>query len=717
MKVIRLNILNALILWCYICSPQFTIAQTNTGRTVEALLNGLKITIDKESGSIIGLDYPGPGKIMEDKTGMGGIVDVAYPIPEFEPLRLASRFSKGAGIEKSEDAVVISWDNLGASRSYFKSKGNISAKVWLKAMPDGRSVSMKCQIDNQSELPVGQVLFPDFHGLLPLAGKEDTYLRTGGFTRRPFIDIGATTYPEFYAVDYRTKDNFASTGGGNFGNGDNMVVRWLDYGGLNGGFSLFPQVWTGAAITKIRIYRLEKDPNVRMMHVHDISIKKGEKWESPEYILTPHRYGWAKGIEPYRAFVKNHIKRLFPVPRHVREGLGFRTIFMCKGYPVDGAKDVAFGSADLPKVAKEAKANGLDELVLWFWQEPFQLPVPPPYPHLGTPEQFSDAIKECNKIGVNVSVFISVLSIGEPTASRYGWKTGPGWTYHWDLIPRYNPMYANSRGTKVADPADPQWSKDVLTSVKDIYSKYTQSITWDQAHLGTEELFRQFLPWAKKNNPEATFSGEITGSAERVADFFDYTWNWESGSYFHNLNAPYRDVRAFISSFPSPRLNFNINRNAQHIKYAFMDNYYVNVMPSAPDDANGTALINDYPDVGHALKQCASLRNQFLNYFTNGTLIGECLLRELPDAAHVNAYVLPDRVLLMIMNTRQQTRQVGFKVDLAPWLKSGTAKYRVSSYDQDGKELRKQVINGFFWTSQTSMMKNNGIEIFEFKPI
>ena len=64
--------------------------------------------------------------------------------------------------------------------------------------------------------------------------------------------------------------------------------------------------------------------------------------------------------------------------------------------------------------------------------------------------------------------------------------------------------------------------------------------------------------------------------------YLDYTWNWESGSYHHNLNAPYRDDRAFIASFPSPRLNKGINRNAQHIKYYFMDNGYLNVMPRRP---------------------------------------------------------------------------------------------------------------------------------------
>lgn len=689
----------------------------DTSNLVEATLNGLKITIDKKTGSIIGFDYPGPGKILEAKSERAGLVDLAYPIPEFEPLRLASRFSKEARIEKSDNAVVISWENLGASRSYFKPAGNVSAKVWLTAMPDGRSISMKCQVINASERPVGQVLFPDFHGLLPVSGKEETYLRTAGFIRKPFVDIGVTRYPEFYAVDRRsdTKDNFEFTGGGKYGEGNFMIGRWLDYGGLNGGISLFPKVWIDVPLTKIRVFRMEKDPNVRLMHIHDSVIKKGETWNSPEYVLTPHKQGWAKGIEPYKDFVQSNVKRQYPVPKHVREGFGYRTIWVCKGFPADGDRDVAFKFTDLPKVAKESKEHGLDELVIWWWTPCFQLPIPEPYPHLGTPEELSDAIKECKKIGVNVSLFISVYSLSDPTASRYGLKiTGNDYTYHMELIPRISTMYATSRRVTKTSTNDPRWREDVMSSVKNIYEKYTRSICWDEANIGTENIIKEFLSLAKKSDPRATFSGEITGSAERSADFLDYTWNWESGSFHSNLLAPYRDDRAFISSFPSPRLNKGINQNAKDIKRYFMDNGYLNVMPSAMDDANGTGWIKDYPDVSTILKQCAGLRKQFLKYFTDGTLIGECLQKEAFPGAHVNAYVLPDRVLFLIMNTNDETRPVNFRVNLEPWLKSGSGKYEIRSYDQYGKRLKAVTNISSDWKGKTEEMKKFEFAIFEF---
>lgn len=693
------------------------VKNTNKAGYIEVTLNGLKITIDEQSGSIIRMEYPGPGKILEAMPGKGGLIDLAYPIPEFEALRLASRFSTGATVEQSANEVVISWDNLGASRTYFSPEGKVSAKVWLKAMPDGRSISMKCQINNESENPVGQVLFPDFQGLLPFAGREKTYLRTAGFIRRPFVDVEMTAYPEFYAPERTTdkRDTELFTGGQGVGNGDGMIGRWLNYGGLNGGISLFPKVWDDGSTTKVRIFRLKKDPNVRLVHVHNDAIGPGKTWESPKYVLTPHQFGWAKGIEPYRDFVESKITRRFPVPKHVRESLGFRTVYMSRWYPEDGEKDRSFTFEDLPKIALECKENGIDQMVVWHWLRHFILPLPDPYHNLGTPKELSKAIEKCNELGVDVSLTISISSIGEPTASHYGMKVGKkGWTYHPEMIPRWNPPYTYGRAARFPPAGHEQWYEDVLASVKKIYNDYTHSITWDQAHPGTKKVINEFLPWVKEKDPTATFSGETNRGLEAIADYVDFTWNWQSGSYHHNQLIPYRDVRAFNAAFPGPRLNFNINRNAQDIKYGFMDNSYVNIMPSAPDNGNGTAWTSDYPELGYVLKQCSDMREQFLPYFTEGTLIGECLLQEVVPGAHINAYVLPDRVLFMVMNTENKYRQVDFNINLEPWLKSGSGKYEVISYDQYGKRFGGEKSIDEEWRGNTQLMRNMDIAIFEF---
>lgn len=693
--------------------------EKSSGESVEFVLNGLKITIDKKSGSILGLEYPGPGKILEASPEYSGLVDVAYPLPEFEPLRLASEYSKNARIEKKGNSVTISWENLGPSREKFQLSGKVSATVWIKALPDGRSISLKCRIENQSDRAVGQVLFPDLHGLLPVNGREGTYLRTAGFIRKPFVDVEMTKYPEFYPLDDKTRaidirDTYEYIGGRAFGNGDEMIGRWLDYGGLKGGISMFPKLWAGTRPTVVRIFRLEKDPNVRLIQVHNDSVKIGASWESPEYILTAHQSGWAMGIEPYKQFVDSNVHRLFPLPEHVRNDLGFRTVIMGSRNPEDTEKDADFKFTDLPMIAKECKENGLNEMVVWAWRQQFVLPGPPPYADLGTSEQLAAAIKECNKIGVNVSLWESIASLGKPTATDWGYKLGPhGWTYHPETIPRFNPYYATGKATVRARNNDMRWQNGVLNEIKVLYNTYTHSVTWDEGHPGTEVLFRQFLPWVKKTDPKATFSAEITGSVETMADYLDYTWNWELGSFFHGGMREYRDMRAFNATFPAPRPNYNINRNAQDIKYAFMDNSFVNLMPSRPDRSNATGLLSNYPELGVVLKQCAKVRAQFLDYFTKGQLIGECLLKEECPGTHVNAYVLPDRVLLMIMNTAGTSREVNFKIDLAPWLKSGNGNYEVKSYDQFGTKFGDTETIRSVWSGVTQPMRTMDFSVYE----
>lgn len=82
---------------------------------VEADLNGLKLVLDADTGSILEMSYPGVGKMIDTPTSRASIIDMALPIKAWEPLRLASRYSSGARIEKTADSVTITWDALAAA--------------------------------------------------------------------------------------------------------------------------------------------------------------------------------------------------------------------------------------------------------------------------------------------------------------------------------------------------------------------------------------------------------------------------------------------------------------------------------------------------------------------------------------------------------------------------------------------------------------------------
>lgn len=647
-------------------------------------VNGLEFTIDKDTGNLLKLAPEGMDAFIESAPAGASLLDVACPIEVFEPLRAATRGSSGVEIVSEAGGVTLRWPALALSRALFDIGGPIQASVSIRPDEDGRSVLLKCRIENHSGTKMGQVLFPDFTGLQPFAGKEDTYLRSGGFSMRPFLDLGLRKDMRWYAPDGRNTAEYK--GGSAF---DPMIMRWIDYGSHVGGLSIYPKVWAGYPYTRVRIHYVEAADTYRMMQVHEVPIEPGGAWESPEYCLTPHAGGWAKGIGPYREWVRDHVDRYVPVPEPIRRGLGFRSVWMCKGFPADTEHDVAYRFSDLPDLAREAKEHGLVELVAWFWQEGFQLPLPDPYPHLGTPEDLAEAARACKALGVNLSLFVSCLSLSEPSISRYGFPNPTeGYNYHPEFVPMLNPAYASRRATVISDVSSALWQEDVLASCLKIVRSYTPCLAWDQVMCdpNTGELYRifeQVRAAARKIDPDATLAGESATSIEKDADLLDYTWNW----------LEYRPLEAFTASFPAPRLNVNVNREPLPVKLAFADSLFINAMPSRPDDANATARLTDYPRLSHALKVCAARREQFIDYFLDGELIGDGLLKASVEGVHVCAYVLPDRVMMVIVNTGRDA-PIALACDLASWLESPSNTYQVRRYQEDGQLAGEETAHG-----------------------
>jgi len=711
MKIMRkYSLLITITIGLFVCSILTNLAADKVDKTYDATLNGLHLVIDGNTGNILKMSYPGVGTILESKPDQAGMIDLAYPIQEFEVLRLASRYSQDALIQIYPDSVVIFWNKLGMSRSNFKVDGKVTATVKLMAAPDGQSIIMTAKITNLSATDVRQVIFPDFQGMLPFAGENNTYFRTGNFANLPFIDLAKDETKEstpfmidaaFYSAQY--------VGSGMMKNKD-MIVRWMDLGGFSGGISLFPKRWGWDPQIPVRLRRSELDPKLRMMCLNDTLIKKDVTWQSGEWVLTPHQNGWAAGIVPYKAWIKQNYRRYYPIPKHVREGIGFRSVFMSQYQPAD-PKDAIFTFKDLPKLAAESKENGLDEMVIWAWCEAFTLPLPKPFAHLGTEQDMIDAVKACKKLGVNLVPFITVLQANPKTAPRYGLKVigTKGWTYHTELIPTRNPGYATYMSTVQAGPTNKLWQSDVLSSLKHLVDIGIPSFCWDQFYTTPDpepnmiSLAKQIMDYAKKTDPESTFSGEELLNFELDANYLDYTWNWDG----------YMDRQVLTSAFPSPRINCCISSSPLAVKKTFADNLYMNIFPRKTESINGSDYIVNYPDLSKALKQCASLKKQFLPYFTEGNLVGNCLLTRPVNGTHVCGYTLPDRAIMVIINTALTKQAVEFDVNLAPWVKSKTGKYEMRQYDENGKLISTTTINEA-WHGKSTNLDANEMTVIEF---
>jgi len=643
--------------------------------------------------------------MIETTPDKAGLLDLAYPVSDFQPLRLASRFSKGASFDVQDDRVTVRYERLGGSRSVFEQPGAVAATVTLEAATDGKSIVMSCTVENHSDVTVRQVIFPDLMGLIPFEGPDQTEFRTASFVSKPFRELvpdeGRLSQqfcmnPSCGMAEYKSGGMFSE-----------MWVRWMNVGGLRGGLSLFHKAWGWDPIVPVRLHLDPNEPKLRLLCTHLLTIEPGGKWESGEFVLTPHANGWAKGIEPYAEYARSHLNKEFPMPKHVREGLGFRTIWMSKGFPKD-PQDTVWKFEDLPALAEDSLRHGIAEMVMWSYTEGFKLPIPKPSSNLGTEQDLVNGIKRARELGVNVAPFISVLQAGHDTGAKYGLTipTEGGWPQHPEAIPPFQAPYISLYQSAGVDTNNELWQKEVLESCLHYVNIGIPSLSWDQywtePNMNIIRIMSKVRAEAKKADPESTFSTEELWNMEIDADYIDYTWNWGG----------FRNCQAFTSVFPSPRISCIVTAAPDVVKMAFLDNLYLNVMPRKTESVNGSDWIYNYPAMSEALKECAALRSQFLEYFTEGRFIGDNLLSESCPNAHVAAYIRPNKALLLLLN-RAGKRSVEFKCNLAPWIDSKDGKYIVKGFDSNGKQTQTRHIESASWTDEVSSMEPLGIALFE----
>src|SRR5262249_20199476 len=130
-----------------------------------------------------------------------------------------------------------------------------------------------------------------------------------------------------------------------------------------------------------------------------------------------------KSIQPTASFGENFadVQKVFKplrLPRHVQEGIAFQTGWTMLEPETGRAKD-AFRFADIPTVAADASAHGIDELNLWFPVEDATLPLVI-RPELGSIDDLVEGIRKARESGVSVAPFVSIHYLLNSCLARYG---------------------------------------------------------------------------------------------------------------------------------------------------------------------------------------------------------------------------------------------------------------------------------------------------------
>ena len=664
---------------------------------MEIELNGLSFTLDNVTGGIVQLAHLKTATCFLKEKEAPRWLDLALPRPEYPPYRLSSAGAK-ASITQTEDKATICWESLAPNAKDLKAK--VRAEVTLSSRLDGRSVSVQARVENQSNYEVLQVIFPDLMGLQPTAGEADTRVVLGEGIVRPFRDLKSAEDTTPFFVGAREARFIYNALGTPFN------MKWFDYGGLEAGLSVYSEDWTFDAQSLICRLPEVEPPRLRLSWEHLPEIAPGCTWESPVFVLTPHAGDWQDGIAAYRQFARSHPLRDPSV--HIRAGLGFRTVWLLMHFD----RGPFFRFRDMPDLAREAKEHGLEEMVLWFWCEHFQVPTSIPKA-LGTQEELKQALDACRDLGVNVSFFVSYLTLTS-TSMKPEWRAClPGgtpafqslWTYNEEFVPRFNPTYFTAHEGALVDWEAPGWQEAVLADIDRILKMGIYSITWDQyiqppfsknpksqpspfrTRHGIHKMGREILRRCREYDSRATFSGE--GHCDLHAQFLCYTWEWNNPTRTRlGRWAPYRSV------FKTTRVNVNIGSSIRGSLRAFADGAFINVMPQAgPGRPNATGWISQYPELSATLRRLATLRKRFLRYFTEGEYLVGRGLRAIGGVFARLWGCTPD-LLLILVNDTDEPQRLDLELDPKDATGVHADRYRLRLFDAEGHQLEESAHTG-----------------------
>jgi len=667
--------------------------------TKNYVLNGTEYVFDAKTGAIVSLQTPGVKPIIKDG---GGLFDIAWPVhynyevqranPTADYGKTAPEFSfDGETLEITYQKVpyTIPCDDVP------EYNGGIFAKVILKTLSDGKSVSLRLQLKNNSNADIEQVVFPDMNGIVPTDCEENERLTFLGATTKPFMKYKyeLKSRETFFAWSEATAGEIYKAGGFQR---YNYIGRWYNIGSRKGGFSMYHRHWGWGPESKNEMGGNEelwvklnnKTHKLRLASLHNINIKPNEEYDSGEYVITPHKGDWIRGVEPYRQFVVENQKRVLPVPQRVKEMLGMRTIWMQVASATHPNSNI-WTYDDFEKIADDMIEHGLYDLSMWggnsndlpqgkesFSQKP------------GGFESFKKNLKKIQDKGVRLSPCVSWISAWAGTAEYLGIKELKGtWAQTPFAVPMFGAPYIKaSRCYQMHDHTNEKWKDAIRKGLRFWRDECgCPEILWDQYILGDNsddsihDIINEYRLETEKLYPNTYFSGESTVYFESEIDNLDFLWNWMYWDWSKE-----RDYRPYLHVVRTLRPNMNVESNPKYVKFTCMDNLMLNAYPSHPEEMNGGALISEYPEYSQAIKTCAEIRKAYLSYFVDGVMVSDCPLIEESDC-RVTGYLKEQENSLLLIAYKNNDGDSVLKLDLADFMNGEMFEYRVK--DETGNTV------------------------------
>lgn len=665
-------------------------------------LNETNFSFDEDTGALLSMEIPGVKPMMD---GGKGLFDLAWPVHlEYDIQRAnpTAAYGKCAPSFEYEDGTLkISYEKVAYTMpcdDVPEYEGGISAVVTLKALEDGKSVSMRLNVKNNSKANIEQVLFPDMNGIVPTDCEENEKLTMMGGAMKPFVKLKNTAKSRetFFAWTETTKGIFMRAGGLQQ---RAFIGRWYDMGSRKGGFSMYRRHWGWGPDTKNNMgydeqlwIKLDNKVNkLRLASIHTVKVEPGCEYDSGEYVITPHKGDWLRGVEPYRQYVLENQKRVVPVPQRVKEMLGFRTIFMSNGYSKHPT-DYSWKYDDFETIADDMLEHGLSDLNVWGqfnWNLPFG--EHRFYKEWGGFENWKKNADKIREKGIVITPLVSWISAWEETARFLGIEERSGsWAETPEAIPMFAAPYCDRWGCfQMHDHTNETWKEEIRKGLRFLRDECgMRDICWDQYVLGDNsddsirDIINEYRLETEEMYPGTAFSSECTLYYESDIDNTDFTWNW---IYWSDK----RDYRPYLHIIRTLRPNMNVDSTPEYVKFIFMDNLMMNVYPSHPEEYNGGALISEYPEFSEAVKTCADLRKAYLSYFVDGVMVSDCPLTK-DCEGRLTGYHKEESDELLLIAYKATDGETTYSLDLCDFLKESSHSYIIK--DEKGNTVKEGTV-------------------------
>lgn len=662
-----------------------------------------RIEIDERSGGLTHIQLGQAGAEFVIRPDPRGLLRVASPLPEFGAHYLETDLHGQPEVETRENGIVLRYPCLESTEGVFP----IQVELDLKPTDDG--LVLRAKVHNGWSTPIPQIVFPQMFGLGAVGGLDHTRMQLGRGRIFPFRELALRPDDPIY-LDlglYRY-----------YGYGFSAFnMKWLDYGSSEAGFSLYARDarYNSQGLLIERPDRAAEHVSLRWIHYP--FLQAGDTWESPEYVLLFHDGDWYEGARAYKKFADTHYP--YRAPKRLRDALGIRSIWLT--YPHSRPM---YHFADLPDLASELEDLDLAELCIWGWHPQFGYPLRSD-PRLGTVEEFSSALRQCQEMGAPICLFVSHHLLADGPETDSSWlhlnaahqRESSNWTYSRDFLPRFGPLFSATHSAVRGSALSAGWRERGLAEYRRLVDLGAHSICFDQFFPWNEPNFnperdgqpaeegdrlldfgRQARDLIQAANPEGTFSGE--GVTDASVPILDYTWEWRNG-YHLQESGPFRYV------FPQFRLNANVNEHPRSALLAFVEGALLNVMPGGMEHR-----LRDCPTLVTTLRKLAVLRRRFLPYFADG----QYRFEEGLSAAGVVArsYTLAGSVLVLLTNPTDSHVDASLSIDLSVY-EMDPGILDSSIFNIDGR-VAETVTSGdrtFRWASS---LEADGFRAIEIRP-